>query len=33
MPKRALRGLLFAGGKLEAFKPHRVTLRLLADRN
>jgi hypothetical protein len=23
--------LLFAGGKLEAFKPHRGTLRFLAD--
>jgi hypothetical protein len=31
LPKRALRGLLFAGGKLEAFKPHRGTLRFLAD--
>jgi hypothetical protein len=32
VPKRALRGLLFAGGKLEAFKPHRGPMCFLADR-
>jgi hypothetical protein len=33
LPKRALRGLLFAGGKREAFKPYRGPMRFLADRN
>jgi hypothetical protein len=31
LPKRALRGLLFAGGKFEAFKAHRGAMRFLAD--
>jgi hypothetical protein len=33
LPERALRGLFVAGGKPEAFKPHRGTLRFLAGGN